>query len=223
MSFVVQLLSHVWLWPHELQHTRLPCPHYLPEFVQTHVHWVGDAIQPSHPLSPTSSALNLSQHQSLFQWVSSSHQMARVLELQLQHSPSSEYSGLISFKIDWYDLAVQRTLKSLLQYHNSKSSLGTQPFFIVQLSHPYKTTGKTIALTIWTFVSKVMSLPFNMLSRFVIAFLPRSKHLLTSWLQLSSEIILEAKKINSATVSIFPPSICYEVMGPDAMILVFER
>ena len=148
---------------------RFPVLRYLPDFAQIHVHCVGDAIQPSHPLSPTFSALSLSQHQSLFQWVSSSHQMARVLELQLQHSPSREYSGLISFRIDWYALlAVQRTLKSLLQHHNSKASLGTQPFFIVQLSHLYKTTGKTIDLTRWNFVSKVMSLLFNMLSRLVI-------------------------------------------------------
>ena len=145
------------------------------------------------------------------------HQMIKILELQLQHSPSSEYSGLISFKIDWYDLAVQRTLKSLLQYHNSKSSLGTQPFFIVQLSHPYKTTGKTIALTRWTFVSKVISLLFNTLSRFLIAFLPRSERLLISWLQSPSAVILEPPKIKSATVSTVSPSICHEVMGPDAM------
>ena len=103
------------------------------------------------------------------------HRMIKILELQLQHSPSSEYSGLISFRIDWYALlAVQRTLKSLLQHHNSKASLGTQPFFIVQLSHLYKTTGKTIALTRWTFVGKVMPLLFNMLSRFDIAFLPEA-------------------------------------------------
>ena len=138
-------------------------------------------------------------------------------------SPSSEYSGLISFRIDWFDLlAVQGTLKSLLQHHNSKASiLQHLAFFMVQLSHPYMTTGKTIALTRWTFVCKVMSLLFNTLSRLVIAFLPRSKHLLISWLQSPSAVILEPKKIKSVTVSIVYTSICHEVMGPDAMILVF--
>ena len=138
-------------------------------------------------------------------------------------SPSSEYSGLISFRVDWFDLlAVQRTLKSLLQHHSSKASiLWCSAFFMVQLSHAYMTTGKTIALTRWTFVGKVMSLLFNMLSRLVIAFLPRSKRLLISWLQSPSAVILEPKKIKSVTVSIVSPSICHEVMGPDAMILVF--
>ena len=114
-------------------------------------------------------------------------------------SPSNEYSGLISFKIDWFDLlAVQGTLKSFLQHHNSKPSIfGTQPSLWVQLLNPYMTTGKTTALTIWTFVGKVMSLLFNMLSRFVIAFLPRSKHLLISWLQSLSAVILESEKIKS--------------------------
>ena len=138
-------------------------------------------------------------------------------------SPSNEYSGLISFRIDWFDLlAVQGTLKSLLQHHSSKASiLQHSAFFIVQLSHPYVTTGKTITLTRWTFVSKVMSLLFNMLSRLVIAFPPRSKHLLISWLQSPSAAILKSKKIKSHTVFIVSPSICHEVMGPDAMILVF--
>ena len=138
----------------------LPVHHQLLEFTQTHVHWVGDAIQPSHPLlSPSPPAFHLSQHQGLFQWGSSSHQMAKVLELQLSISPFSEYSGLISFRMDWLDLlAVQGTLKSLLQHHSSKASiLRRLPFFIVQLSHPYMTTGKTIALTRWTLVSKVTS------------------------------------------------------------------
>ena len=131
--------------------------------------------------------------------------------------PSNEYSGLISFRMDWLDLlAVQGTPKSLLQYHSSKASiLQCSAFFIVQLSHPYMTTGKTIALTRQTFVGNVM---FNMLSRLVISFLPRSKCLLISWLQSLSAVILEAPKIKSATVS---PSICHQVMGPDAMILVF--
>ena len=121
-------------------------------------------------------------------------------------SPSNEYSGLISFRIDWLDLlADQGTLKSLLQHHSSKTSvLRSSAFFIVQFSHPYMTTGKTIALTRWTFVGKVMSLLLNMLSRLVIAFLPRSKHLLISWLQSPSAVILEPRKIKSVTVSSFP-------------------
>ena len=136
-------------------------------------------------------------------------------------SPSNEYSGLISFKMDWLDLlAVQGTLKSLLQHHSSKASiLWRSAFFILQLSHPYMNTGKTIALTRLTFVGKVMSLLFNMLSRLVITSLPRSKCILISWLQSPSAAILENKRIKSVTVS---PSICHEVMGLDAMILVSE-
>ena len=126
-------------------------------------------------------------------------------------SPSNEYSGLIFFRMDWlYLLTVQGTRKSLLQHHSSKASvLCHSAFFMVQLWHPYLTTGKTIALTVWTFVSKVMSLLFNMLSQLVIAFLPRSKHLLISWLQSPSTVILEPKKIKSVTVSIVSPSICH--------------
>ena len=140
-------------------------------------------------------------------------------------SSSNEYSGLISFKIDWLDLlAVQGTLKSLLQHHSSKASvLCRSTFFIVQLSHPYVITGKTTALSRQTFVGKVMSLLLNMLSRLVTAFLPRSKHLLISWLQSPSAVILEPpqNKFYPKSVSIVSPSICYEVMGPDAMISVF--
>jgi len=138
-------------------------------------------------------------------------------------SPSNEYSGLISFRMDWLDLlAVQGTLKSLLQHHSSKSLiLQHSAFFAVQLSHPCMTTGKTIPLTRWNFADKVMSLLFKMLSRLVITFLPRNKHLLISWLKSSSTKILEPQKINSVTVSTVSPSICHEVMGPDAMILVF--
>ena len=138
-------------------------------------------------------------------------------------SPSNEYSRLISFRMDWLDLlAVQGTLKSLLQHHSSKASiLWCSAFFVVQVSHPYMTTGKTIALTIWTFVGKVMSLLYNMLSRSVVAFLPRNKCLLISWLQSPSAVILEPPKIKSDTVSTVSPSICHEMMGPDAMILVF--
>ena len=137
-------------------------------------------------------------------------------------SPSSEHPGLI-FRIDWLDLlVVQGTLKSFLQHHSSKAStLWCSAFFTVQLLHPYMTTGKTIALTRWTFVGKVMFLFLNMLSRLVITFLPRSKCLLISWLQSPSEVILAPQKIKSDTVSTVFPSICHEVMGPDAMILVF--
>ena len=129
--------------------------------------------------------------------------------------PFNEHPGLISFRMDWLDLpAVQGTLKSLLQNHSSKASiLPHSAFFIVQLSHPYMTTGNTIALTRRTFVGKVMSLLFNMLSRLVITFLPRSKHLLISWLQSPPAVILGPKKLKSATVSTVSPSICHEVMG----------
>ena len=137
-------------------------------------------------------------------------------------SPSIKYSGLTSFRIDWFDLlAVQGTLKSLLQHHSSKASiLQCSAFFVVQLSHPNMTTGKTIALTVWIFVSKVTSLLYNMWSRFVIAFLTRSKCLLISCLQSQPAVILEPKKIKSITVSIVSPSICHEVMGPDAIIFI---
>ncbi|XDA76685.1 hypothetical protein R6Z07F_006827 [Ovis aries] len=136
--------------------------------------------------------------------------------------PSEEIPGLISFRMDWLDLlAVQGIPKSLLQHYTSKSTLRRSAFFTVQLSHPYMTTGKTIALTRRTLVGKVMSLLLNMLSRLVITFLPRSKCLLISWLQSPSAVILEPPKIKSDTVSTVSPSISYEVMGPDAMIFVF--
>ena len=135
-------------------------------------------------------------------------------------SPSNEHPGLISFRMDWLDLlGVQGTLKSLLQHHSSKASIfQCSAFFTVQPSHPYITTGKTIALTRWTFVGKVMSLLLNILCRLVITFLPRSKCLLISWLQSPSAVILEPKKIKSDTVSTVSPSISHEVMGQDAMI-----
>ena len=127
--------------------------HQLPEFTQTHVHWVGDAIQPSHPLSsPSPPTLNPSQHQSLFQWVNSAHEVAKGWSFSFSIIPSKEHPGLISFRMDWLDLlAVQGTPKSLLQHHSSKASILCSAFFIVQFSHPYMTTGKTIALTRWTF------------------------------------------------------------------------
>ena len=181
-----------------------PIHHQLPEFAQTHVHRVSDIIQPSHPLSsPSPPAFNLSQHQGLLKWVSSSHQVAKVLEIQLQHQ-----SFQWIFRMDWLNLfAVQGILKSLLQHHSSKASiLWCSAFFIIQLSHPYIMTEKTIALTGRTFVSKVMSLLFNKLSRLVITFLTRSKHLLISWLQSPSAMILEPKKIKSVTVSTVSPS-----------------
>ena len=134
-------------------------------------------------------------------------------------SPSNEYSGLISFQMDWLDLL--GILKSLLQNHSLKASvLWSSGFFMFQLSHSHMTTRKTIPLTRRTFVSKVTSLLFNMLSRFGITFLPRSKRLLISWLQSLSAVILEPRKIKSATVTVFSPSVCLEVMGLDAMILV---
>ena len=202
----------------------LPVHHQLPEFTQTQVHWVSDAIQPSHPLSsPSPPAPNPSQHQGLFQWVNSSHEVAKVLEFQLQHHSLQRIPRAISFRMGWLDLfAVQGTLRSLLQHQSSKASiLRRSAFFTAQLSHPCMTTGKTIALTRWTFVGKVMSLLLNMLSRLVITFLPRSKYLLISWLQSPSAVILEPNKIKSDTVSTVSPSISHEVMGPDAMIFVF--
>ena len=157
----VQSLSYVWLCkPKDWRTPGLPVHHQLPELAQTHVHRVSDAIQPFHPLStPSPPALNLSQHQGLFKWVSSSHQVAKVLEFQLQHHPSNEYSGLICLRTYWFDLlAVQGTLKSLLQHESSKASiLMHSAFFIVQLSHPYMTTGETIALTRWIFLGKLIS------------------------------------------------------------------
>ena len=171
----------------------LPVHHCHPELVQIHVHRVNDAIQPFHPLpSPSPPALNLSQHQGLFQCVSSSHQAAKAWSFSFTISPSNEYSGLISFRMDWLDvLAVQGTLKSLLQHHDAKASiLQSSAFVMGQLSYPHTTTGKTIALTGRTFVGKVMSLLFNMLSRLVIAFLPRSKRpliSLTAWRSAKGE------------------------------------
>ena len=160
-----------------------PVHYQLPELTQTHVHRVNDAIQPSHPLpSPSPPAFNLSQHQGLFQESVLPIGWPKYWIFIFSISLSNEYSGLISFRMDWLNLlAVQRTLKSFLQHHSSKPSiLRHSAFFIVQLSHPYMTIGKAVALIRWTFVGKVMSLLFNMLSRFVIAFLLWSKHLLIS-------------------------------------------
>ena len=194
----------------------LPVHQQLPEFTQTHVHLILchpllllPSIFPSIRVFSNESTLHM-------RW-------PEYCSFSFSIIPSKEIPGLISFRMDWLDLlAVQGTLKSRLQHHNSKASI-TQcsSFFIIQLSHPFMTTGKTIALTGWTYVDKVISLLFNMLSRLVIAFLPRSKHLLISWLQSPSAVILEAKKIKSVPVSTVSPSIYHEVMRPYAMILVF--
>ena len=190
--------------PMDCSSPGLPVYHQLPELAQTHVHWVGDAIQPSHPLlSPLlpsifpSIRVFFNESVLLIRW-------PKYWSFSFSISPSNEYTGLTFFRIDWLDLlAVQGTFKSLLQHHSSKPSiLPHKAFFMVQLSHPYMTTGKTIALTRQTYVGRVMSLLFNMLSRFVIAYLSRSKRLLISWLQAPSAVILEPKKIKSVTVSI---------------------
>ena len=218
----VQSLSHVWLCgPMDCSMPSLPVHHQLPEFTQTLVHWVSDAIQLSHPLlslSPPSFSLSL--HQGFFKSVSSSHQVAKVWSFSFSISPSNEHSGLISFRMDWLDLlAVQGTRKNALQHHSSKASiLWCSAFFTVQLSHPYLTTGKTIALTSWTFVGKVMSLLWNMLSMLVITFLLRSKHFLILWLQSPSAVILEPPKIKSVTC--FP--ICLEAQKK-FMVNVFTQ
>ena len=172
------------------------------EFTQTHAHRVSDAIPPSHPLSsPSPPAFNLSQPQGLFKSVSSLYQVAKYWSFSVNISPSKEHPGPICFRMDSLDLC-------LLQHHSSKTSiLLHSAFFMVQLSHPYMTTGKTIALTRHTFVGKVMSLLFNMLSRLVITFLPRSKHLLISWLWSPFAMILQPRKIKSDTVSTVSPSI----------------
>ena len=195
------------LWLHESQHARPACPSPTPRATQTHVHWVSDATQPPHPLSTLLLLPSILPSIRVFSNESVLHtRWPKYWSFSFSISPSSEYSGLICFRMDWLDLlAVQGTLKSLLQHHSSKaSSLLHSAFSIVQLSHPYRTTGKTIALTRQTFVGKLMSLLFNMLSRLVIAFLPRSKHLLILWLQSPPAVILEPKKIKSVTVFIVP-------------------
>ena len=197
----------------------LPVHHQRPEFTQTHVHRVGDAsshlilCRPLLLLPPVPPSIRVFSSESTLRM-----RCPKYWSFSFSISPSSEHPGLISFRMDWLDLlAVQRTLKSLLQHHSSKASiLWPSTFFIVQLSHPYMTTGKTIVLIRRIFVGKGMSLLLNMLSRFVIAFFPRSKHLLTSWLQSPSAVISELKKIKSVTVSIVSPSISHEVMGPVA-------
>ena len=191
------------LWPRGLQHTRLPWPSPTLGACSNSCPSSQWCIQPSHPLlSPSPPAFNLSQHQGLFQSVIHIR-WPKYWSFSFSISLFNDYSGLLSFRINWLDFfAVQGTLKSLLQHHSSKASvLWCLAFFIVQLSHPFMTTGNTVALTRWTFVGKVMSLPFNMLSRLVLAFLPRSKCLLISWLQSPSAVILEPPKIKTITVS----------------------
>jgi len=207
----VQSLSRVWLFAtHGLQHTGLTCPSPTPRAC---LHWLGDIIQSSHPLSsPSPPALILPSIM-----VFSKESVLRIRwrkywGFSFSIRPSNEYSGLISFRIDWLDLlAVQGTLKSSPTPQFKSINSLTLSFFMVQLSHPYMTTGKTRALTRWTFVGKVMSPLFNMLSSLVIAFLPRSKDLLISWLQSLSAVILEPPK-KSVTVSIVSPSIWREMM-----------
>ena len=214
--------------PHGLQHTRPPFPSPTPGVYPNscplswwwHPNLSSSAI-PFSRLQSFPASLSFQKRQ-LFSSGGQSIGISASTSVLLVN-PSSERSGVISFRMDWLDLlAVQGTLKSLLQHYSSKASiLQHSAFFTVQLSYPYMTTGKTIALTRWTFVGKVMSLLFNMLSGLVIAFLPRSKCLLISWLQSPSAVILEPPKIKSAPIFTVSPSICHEVMGPAAMILVF--
>ena len=212
------------LRPHESQHAKPPCPSPTPG---VHSDSRPSSVMPSshiilcHPLlllPPIPPSIRVFSSESTLL-----HEVAKVPQFQLYIVPSREHPGRISLRMDWLNLlAVQGTLMSLFQNHSSKASvLQYSAFFTVQLSHPYKTTGKIIALTRQAFVGKVMSLLLNMLSRLVITFLPRSKHLLMSWLQSPSAVILEPQKIKSVTVSTVSPSISHEVMGPDAMILVF--
>ena len=199
------------LWPDGLQHTRPPCPSPTPRVFSNSCpssQWchptISSSVVPFSRLQsfPASGSFPMSQFFAI-RW-------PKFWSFSFNISPSNEYSGRISFRMDWFDLlAVQGTLKSLLQHHSSKASvLQSSAYFIVQLSHPYMTIRKTIALTRWTFVDKVMSLLFNMPSRLVIAFLPRNKHLLISWLQSPSAVILEPPKIKSVTVCIVSPSNC---------------
>ena len=213
------------LRPHEPRHARPPCPSLTPGVYSNHMSI--ESVMPSSHLILCRPLLLLPSIPPRIR-VFSNVLMLRMRwpkcwSFSFSISPSSEHPGVISFRMDWLDLlAVQGTLKSLLQHHSSKASIiRHSAFFTVQLSHPYMTTGKTIGLIRQTFVVKVISLLFNMLSRLVITFLPRSKFLLISWLQSPSVVILEPRKIKSDTVSTVSPSISHEVMGPDAMIFVF--
>ena len=174
----------------------LPVHHKVPEFTHTHAHQVVDTIKPSHPLSSPSPSAPIPPSIRVFSNESTlCMRWPKYWSFSFSISPSNEHPGLISFRMDWLDLAVQGTLMSLLQHHSLKASIFQHSAFLtVQLSYPYMTTGKTIALTKWTFLGKVMSLLFNMLSRLVITFLPGSKCLLISWLQSPSAVILEPQK-----------------------------
>ena len=212
------------LWPHGVQHARPPCPSPNPR-VYSNSYPLSQWCHPTISFSIVPSPIfNLSEYKGLFKWVSSSHQVAKVLEFQLQHQSFQWVFRTDSFRMEWLDVfAVQGTFKSLLQHHSSKISiLRHSAFFIVQLLHPYMTTGKTIVLTRWTFVGIVMSLLFNMLSMLVIAFLPRSKHLLISCLQSPSAVILGTPQNKVRYCFYYFPIYCNEVMGLDALILVFE-
>ena len=205
------------LWPHELQYSRPPCPSPNPRVYSNSCplsRWCHPTISSSVvPFSSCPQSVPASGSFQMSQLFASGGQSIGV-SASKSVLPSNEHPGLISFRMDWLDLlAVQGTLKSLLQHHSWKASiLLCSAFFTVQLSHPYMATGKIIALTRWTFVDKVMSLLFTMLSRLVISFLPRSKCLLISWLQSPSAVILEPPQIKSATVSTVSPSICHEVI-----------
>ena len=205
------------LWPHESQHIRPPCPSPTPGVhSDSRPHLV--LCRPLLLLPPIPPSIRVFSSESTLRM-----RWAKYWSFSFSIILSKEIPGLISFRMDWLDLlAVQGTLKSLLQHRSSKASIiQHSAFFTVQLSHPYMTTGKTIALTRQTLVSKVMSLLLKILSRLVITFLPRSKRLLISWLRSLSAVILEPPKIKSDTVSTVSPSISHEVMGPDAMIFVF--
>ena len=185
----------------------LPIPHRLLEFTRVHVHWISDVIQPSIVCCPLLLLPSIFPSFRIFSSEFALHNSwPNYWSSSFSNGPSNEYSRLISFRMDWLDLfAVQGTLKSLLQHHSSKASiLRCSAFFMVELSYPYMTTRKTIALTIWAFVNKVMSLLFNTLSRFVVAFLPRSNRLLTSWLHSPSTVISEPRKGNLSLLPHFP-------------------
>ena len=201
----------------------LPIHHQLPEFTETHVHPVSDAIQPSHPRRPLLLLPPIPPSFTVFSNESALHKRwPKYWSFSFSISPSNKHPGLISFRMDWLDLlAVQGTLQESSPTPQFKSINSSALSFLHSPTLTYMTTGKTIALTRWTFVGKVISLLFNVLSRLVITFLPRSKCLLISWLQSPSAVILEPKKLKSDTVSTVSPSISHEVMGPDAMIFVF--
>ena len=213
------------LWPHESPHARPPCPSPTPGVYPNSPAsswWCHPAISSSVPLFYLPSifpSIRVFSNESTLRM-----RWPKYWSFSFSISPCNGHPGLISFRMDWLDLlAVQGTLKSLLQHHSWKASiLLCSAFFTVQLSHPYMTTGKTIALTRRTFVGRVMSLLLNMLSRLVITFLPRSKRLLILWLQSPSTVILEPKEVKSDTVSTVSPTISHEVMGLDAMIFFSE-